>query len=175
MNIQDKAQQFALSKHTNQKYGEYPYSYHLSYVVNILKEYGYGEDNIIICSAWLHDTIEDTDTTYEMLVSEFNQEIADTVYAVTNEPGKNRMEKFSKTAPKIIANKKALILKLADRITNTEFNLENDSRIYQVYCREFPQFKQLLYRGQDIDILPMWNRLISLSDGGTKYLETKTL
>ena len=72
------------------------------------------------------------------------------------------MEKFAKTAPKIIANKKALILKLADRITNTEFNLENDSRIYQVYYREFPQFKQLLYREQDIDILPMWNRLISL-------------
>jgi (p)ppGpp synthase/HD superfamily hydrolase len=163
MTIQDKTQEFAIAKHGTQKYGEHPYSYHLNYVVNILKEYGYAEDDAIISSAWLHDTIEDTDTTYEMIVSEFKQEIADIVWAVTNEPGKNRMEKFAKTAPKIIANKKALILKLADRITNTEFNFEHDSRIYQVYRREFPQFKQLLYREQDIDILAMWNRLISLS------------
>ena len=161
--IIQKAQQFAIAKHGNQKYGDYPYSYHLNYVVDILIEYGYGQDETIICGAWLHDTIEDTDTTYEMLMLEFTKEIADIVYDVSSEAGKNRIERLTKTAPKIIANKKALILKLADRIANTKFSLDSGSKIYQMYRREFAQFKQLLYREQDSDIMPMWNRLIGLS------------
>jgi hypothetical protein len=59
--------------------------------------------------------------------------------------------------------RKALIVKLADRITNTEFNLQNDSIIYQVYHQEFPQFQQLLYREEDVDLQPMWKKLISLN------------
>jgi (p)ppGpp synthase/HD superfamily hydrolase len=153
-----KAKEFAIAKHGNQKYGEHPYSYHLNYVVNILTEYGYAEDNEIISAAWLHDTIEDTDTTYEMLVLEFTKEIADIVWAVTNEPGETRQAKFRKTAPKIIANKKALIVKLADRVANTEASLANNPKLYKMYITEFTLFHELLYQGD----LPMWDRLIKL-------------
>lgn len=156
-----QSQQFAISKHGNQKYGEHPYSYHLNYVVNILTEYGYAEDDAIISAGWLHDTIEDTDTTHAMLVLEFNQEIADIVWAVSSEPGKNRQAKFRNTAPKIISNKKALIVKLADRIANTEASLANNPKLYQMYVKEFTLFHELLYQ----DNLPMWNRLIKLCQG----------
>ena len=156
-----QSQQFAISKHGNQKYGEHPYSYHLNYVVNILTEYGYAEDDAIISAGWLHDTIEDTDTTHAMLVLEFNQEIADIVWAVSSEPGKNRQAKFRNTAPKIISNKKALIIKLADRIANTEASLANNPKLYQMYVKEFTLFHELLYQ----DNLPMWNRLIKLCQG----------
>jgi (p)ppGpp synthase/HD superfamily hydrolase len=156
-----QSQQFAISKHGNQKYGEHPYSYHLNYVVNILTEYGYAEDDAIISAGWLHDTIEDTDTTHAMLVLEFNQEIADIVWAVSSEPGENRQAKFRNTAPKIISNKKALIIKLADRIANTEASLANNPKLYQMYVKEFTLFHELLYQ----DNLPMWNRLIKLCQG----------
>ena len=156
-----QSQQFAISKHGNQKYGEHPYSYHLNYVVNILTEYGYAKDDAIISAGWLHDTIEDTDTTHAMLVLEFNQEIADIVWAVSSEPGKNRQAKFRNTAPKIISNKKALIIKLADRIANTEASLANNPKLYQMYVKEFTLFHELLYQ----DNLPMWNRLIKLCQG----------
>ena len=99
---------------------------------------------IDIAAAWLHDTIEDTDATYEMLVSEFDQETADIVFAVTNEPGENREEYFRKRAPKIASNKQALTVKLADRISNTESNLKINQRLYQKYVKEFPLFKELL-------------------------------
>ncbi|MBD2629648.1 HD domain-containing protein [Trichormus variabilis] len=161
MNIQDKAQQFAISKHGNQKYGVHPYSYHLNYVVNILTEYGYGEDGAIISAGWLHDTIEDTNTTHAMLVLEFNKEIADIVWAVSSEPGENRQAKFRNTSPKIISNKKALIVKLADRIANTEASLENNPKLYQMYVKEFTLFHELLYQ----DNLQKWERLIKLGQG----------
>ena len=161
MLMSKQSQQFAISKHGNQKYGEHPYSYHLNYVVNILTEYGYAEDDAIISAGWLHDTIEDTDTTHAMLVLEFNQEIADIVWAVSSEPGKNRQAKFRNTAPKIISNKKALIVKLADRIANTEASLANNPKLYQMYVKEFTLFHELLYQ----DNLPMWNRLIKLCQG----------
>ena len=161
MLMSKQSQQFAIYKHGNQKYGEHPYSYHLNYVVNILTEYGYAEDDAIISAGWLHDTIEDTDTTHAMLVLEFNQEIADIVWAVSSEPGKNRQAKFRNTAPKIISNKKALIVKLADRIANTEASLANNPKLYQMYVKEFALFHELLYQ----DNLPMWERLIKLCQG----------
>jgi guanosine-3',5'-bis(diphosphate) 3'-pyrophosphohydrolase len=161
MLMSKQAKEFAISKHGDQKYGEHPYSYHLNYVVNILTEYGYVKDDAIISAGWLHDTIEDTDTTYEMLVLEFGKEIADIVWAVSSEPGENRQAKFRNTAPKIISNKKALIVKLADRIANTEASLANNPKLYQMYVKEFTLFHELLYQ----DNLPMWNRLIKLCQG----------
>jgi guanosine-3',5'-bis(diphosphate) 3'-pyrophosphohydrolase len=163
MSIPDKAKEFAIAKHGNQKYGEHPYSYHLAAVVSVLAEFGYATDESITAAGWLHDTLEDTETPYQELVSEFGVEISDIVFAVTNEAGTNREEKFRKTAPKIISNKKALIVKLADRISNTEFNLKINLRLHTRYVKEFPLFKELLYDQDDIHLSPMWNRLIKVS------------
>jgi (p)ppGpp synthase/HD superfamily hydrolase len=80
-----------------------------------LGEHGYAKDDEIMSAGWLHDTIEDTDTTHLVLFFEFGKEIADIVWAVSSEPGKNRHEKFRNTAPKIIANEKAIIVKLANK------------------------------------------------------------
>ena len=110
MNVADKAQEFAIAKHANQKYGDRPYSYHLACVFQVLVEFGYAEDEAIAAAGWLHDTLEDTETTYEVLMSEFGKETADIVFAVTNELGTNRSAKFHNTALKIQSNKKALIV-----------------------------------------------------------------
>ena len=109
MLIHNHAKQFAISKHGNQKYGEVPYVIHLNHVIAILAEHGYVNDGAIMSAGWLHDTIEDTDTTHAMLVLEFGKEIADIVWAVSNEPGNGRRDKFRNTAPKIISKEKALI------------------------------------------------------------------
>src|SRR4028118_811408 len=120
VNVADKAKEFAITKHGAQKYGDRPYSYHLAQVSQVLAEFGYAGDEAIAAAGWLHDTLEDTPATYEMLVSEFGKETADIVWAVTTEPGGNRVDRFRKTALKIQSNKKALIVKLADKIANTE-------------------------------------------------------
>lgn len=162
MNVADKAKEFVIAKHATQKYGEHPYSYHLDRVSQLLAEFGYLGDEAITAAGWLHDTLEDTPTTYEMLVSEFGNEVADIVFAVTNEPGENRVDRFHKTALKIQFNKKALVVKLADRIANTEASLQSNPKLYKMYLKEFPLFKELLYNPQDVELMPMWNRLIEL-------------
>ena len=159
MNITNTAKEFAIAKHGNQKYGEHPYSYHLDRVSQVLREFGYAGDEAIAAAGWLHDTLEDTPTTYEMLVSEFGKETGDIVWAVTNEPGGNRVDRFRKTALKIQSNKKALIVKLADRIANTEASLQSNPKLYKMYVKEFPLFKELLYNPQDVELFPLWNRL----------------
>jgi (p)ppGpp synthase/HD superfamily hydrolase len=156
-----KAKEFAIAKHGNQKYGEHPYSYHLAQVSQVLAEFGYAGDEAIAAAGWLHDTLEDTPTTYEMLASEFGKETADIVWAVTSEPGGNRVDRFRKTALKIQSNKKALAVKLADRIANTEASLQSNPKLYKMYIKEFPLFKELLYNPQDVELMPMWNRLES--------------
>lgn len=162
MNITDTAKEFAIAQHGTQQYGEHPYSYHLAQVSQVLSEFGYAGDEAIAAAGWLHDTLEDTPTTYEMLVSEFGKETADIVWAVTSEPGENRADRFHKTALKIQSNKKALIVKLADRIANTEASLQSNPKLYKMYVKEFPVFKELLYNPQDVQLIPMWNRLIEL-------------
>jgi len=164
MNIVEKAKDFAIAKHAHQKYGDRPYSYHLAQVSQVLSEFGYLSDEAIAAAAWLHDILEDTETTYEVLMSEFGKETADIVFAVTNEPGENRAAKFRNTAPKIQSNKKALIVKLADRIANTEASLETNPKLYNMYSKEFLLFKELLYNSQDIELFPLWHRLESLSN-----------
>ncbi|MEG3838813.1 HD domain-containing protein [Microcoleus sp. herbarium14] len=162
MNIINAAQEFAITKHGAQKYGEYPYSYHLAQVSQVLSEFGYAASEAIAAAGWLHDVLEDTPTTYSMLVSEFGNEVADIVFAVTSEPGGNRVDRFRKSALKIQSNKKALIVKLADRIANTEASLQSNPKLYKMYVKEFPLFKELLYNPQTVELLPMWNRLIEL-------------
>jgi hypothetical protein len=83
------------------------------------------------------------------------------VWAVTTEPGGNRVDRFRKTALKIQSNKKALIVKLADRIANTEASLQSNPKLYKMYVKEFPLFKELLYNPQDVELMPLWNRLES--------------
>lgn len=163
MNATDKAKEFAIAKHGPQKYGEHPYSYHLAQVSQVLSEFGYPGDEAIAAAGWLHDTLEDTPTTYEMLVSEFGKETADIVFAVTSEPGENRADRFRKTALKIQSNKKALAVKLADRIANTEASLQSNPKPYKMYVKEFLLFKELLYNPQDVELMLLWNRLESLN------------
>lgn len=164
MNVADKAKEFAIAKHGAQKYGEHPYSYHLDRVSQMLSEFGYLSDEAIAAAGWLHDTLEDTETAYTELVSEFGHEISDIVFAATSEPGENRAERFRKTALKIQSNKKALIVKLADRIANTEASLETNSKLYKMYLKEFPLFNELLYNPQDVELLPLWNRWEKLNE-----------
>ena len=96
-----------------------------------------------------------------MLVSEFGKETADIVRAVTSEPGENRADRFRKTVLKIQSNKKALAVKLADRIANTEASLQSNPKLYKMYVKEFALFKELLYNPRDAELMPLWNRLES--------------
>lgn len=139
-----RARRYAELRHAGQTYAdEAPYSVHLEAVVGVLGRFGYF-DNVIVCAAWLHDAIEDTGTSYNDVRDRFGEEVAELVYAVTSELGRNRKERNAKTYPKLIgAGQLALTLKLADRIANVEYGMANGGK-NDMYAKEFSGFEEAL-------------------------------
>jgi (p)ppGpp synthase/HD superfamily hydrolase len=94
-----------------------PYINHLTEVAYLLA--GAGCPATVIAAGYLHDTIEDVDVTYEMLLDEFGEEIAALVLTVTddkhlsNEERKQRQVDNATHAPADTA-----ALKLADKMSN---------------------------------------------------------
>ncbi len=117
-----RAAHFAAIKHTDQRRkGERqePYFNHLSDVAQILAEHTNGEDPILIAGGLLHDTLEDTETTYDELVAEFGVEIADLVREVTDDttlPKAERKRLQVVNAPH--KSPRAKMIKIADKISN---------------------------------------------------------
>ena len=78
----NKAYEFAAKAHKNQKRksGD-PYVNHPLAVANILSDLRL--DSATIVTGLLHDTIEDTKATYDIVLKEFGKEVADLVDGVT--------------------------------------------------------------------------------------------
>lgn len=132
------ARELAIEKHNNQ-YGTEPYIYHLDKVYELSELYELST-NIKIAS-YLHDILEDTDTSYNDIKKLFGIIIADLVYDVTDELGKNRLERKTKTYPKIRQNSEAIQLKLIDRIANIKYSMETKSRLLKMYIKESDDFE----------------------------------
>ena len=118
-----KALTFAAAKHRNQRRKNVdasPYINHPISLVNILCNEVHITDINVICSALLHDTVEDTETTAEELAIEFGQEISCIVMEVTDDKTiavrQERKQLQIEHAPHI--SNPAKLLKLADKISN---------------------------------------------------------
>ena len=77
MDLVKSAELFAKNKHAGQfrADGTTPYSKHLDDVINRLKSLGVINEQIL-CAGWLHDVIENTDTTFDDLYEQYESEIA---------------------------------------------------------------------------------------------------
>lgn len=115
-----RAAHFAAQKHAGQlrKDGHTPYIAHPAGVAAILRAGGV-EDEATITSALLHDTLEDTHTTYEELRDTFGQEVADTVKELTNDA---RLPKAEQKRAQIehgkTGSERWAAVKIADKIAN---------------------------------------------------------
>jgi guanosine-3',5'-bis(diphosphate) 3'-pyrophosphohydrolase len=150
----------ALRYHKDQKYGFLPYIKHLEDTASIVKKY-YPDAIYLICAAYLHDILEDTPCTFEILEQATNRAIANIVYAVTDEQGVNRKERKLKTYPKIRGNTDATIIKLADRIANVSYCIKDkNDKLFEMYKKEYPEFKSNLQI--EGSLTAMWEELDSL-------------
>lgn len=140
-----KAKAFAIRYHKGQKYGEAPYTYHLDMVCKTLQKYKV-TDQDMLAAAWLHDVVEDTEVTIDMVRAEFGDRVADLVWAVTNEAGVNRAARHVRTYQKLKEMQEAVTLKLADRIANVTHSVEtkNDGKM-KMYAKEWTGFFETLY------------------------------
>lgn len=135
------ARYLATKSHANQTYDDLPYIKHCEDVFSVLVFFNVNDPDILVASL-LHDTIEDTTLSYTKIKDKFGMYVAELVYAVTNELGRNRHERHNKTIPKIRTNPEAIILKLADRIANIKHSLatNNDDK-FSMYVKEYANFR----------------------------------
>jgi len=115
-----KARNFAKKKHAGQlrKNGKTTTFSHLQDVVKNLKKMKVVNEEII-CAAWLHDTIEDTDTDFDTIKNRFGKNIAEIVVSVTKDnrlPKKQRETKYVRDLK--TCNAKAKLVKIADILAN---------------------------------------------------------
>ena len=113
---------FAAHKHRDQRRKDVeasPYINHPIALADILVNEGGVTDHVVLCAAILHDTIEDTRTTYDELVGVFGRDIADVVAEVTDD------KSIAKPARKLLqiehaahASPRAKLIKLADKTCN---------------------------------------------------------
>jgi guanosine-3',5'-bis(diphosphate) 3'-pyrophosphohydrolase len=113
---------FAAHKHRDQRRkdaGASPYINHPIALADILVNEGGVTDHVVLCAAILHDTIEDTETTYEELVVAFGREIADVVAEVTDDKSLDKAErKLLQIEHAAHASPRAKLVKLADKTCN---------------------------------------------------------
>lgn len=112
---------FAAEKHAHQQRRDSgtPYINHPIQLVYVLCEEAQIKDIDVLCAALLHDTLEDTQTTYNELVENFGQSIADVVMELTDDkalPKQVRKDLQIQRAPH--KSLKAKLVGLADKICN---------------------------------------------------------
>ena len=120
----EKAYRFAEKKHSGQirKSGD-PYVSHCLYVAYILSKLQVGPKTIAV--GLLHDTIEDTDTTFDEIVENFGLEIATMTEALTKVTRLSDYKNVEFTAENhrkifvaMAKDIRVILIKLADRLHN---------------------------------------------------------
>ena len=99
--------------------GNEPYINHLAEVANLLAQVTDGADAELVAAGWLHDTIEDTETTRAELAQKFSERVAALVVECTDDmslPKPVRRQKQIEDAPH--KSPGAKLIKTADKISN---------------------------------------------------------
>ncbi len=167
---------FVAFKHAeiDQMHGKRPYICHVDEVVDVVNTFGYnyfpyaGFNLLVIDTCFMHDLIEDTKTTKEDLLEDFNPITVNAVVHCTDvdygNRKKNKIEsniRFSKLNPEIVEERIALIAKPSDLYSNMKYALDIKAvRFVKLYVDEYKPLKAALYREGVCDVI--WEELDKL-------------
>jgi (p)ppGpp synthase/HD superfamily hydrolase len=117
-----RAADFAAGKHASQRRkgpNQEPYVNHLIEVVHHLSCSSGNHDCVLLAAGFLHDTIEDTDTTGPELIGRFGHEVAAVVAEVTDDKNLRSDVRKRLQIEKITAKShRAQLLSIADKTAN---------------------------------------------------------
>lgn len=146
-----EARMFATIKHQGQKrkYTFEPYIIHPAAVAKTVEYDARGTDEMI-AAAWLHDTVEDTDTTTNDILRDFGDIVASYVEYLTddNKEGNRAARKARYALVLKDAPYQVKTIKLADLIDNTGDIVKHDPNFARVYLAEKRELLDVL-RGGD--------------------------
>ena len=140
--LTSKAKRFALERHDDQKYGDKPYGYHLQAVVKLV-ESRMKDDPLLstyVAVAWLHDSLEDTNTTYQELEREFGVCIACAVQRLTKTEDKSYEEYLQGCLESAIARE----VKTCDTMSNL---IESFMTANEKGMNKYPRQLDILVQG----------------------------
>ena len=149
----ERARIFATAAHTAvgqlRKYTYEPYIVHPAEVVSIVRSVPHTPE--MLAAAWLHDTVEDTDVTIEVVRAEFGDAVAELVGWLTDvsrpEDGNRAVRKAMDRAHTAAAPAEAQTIKLADLISNSRSIMAHDPKFATTYLEEKHQLLEVLTRG----------------------------
>lgn len=149
MNNIFKALVFAADKHKNQKRknkDQTPYINHPIDVANKLLESGVTQETVIM-AALLHDTIEDTNTTYEELVNIFGLNVANIVKECTDDKSLPKLERKKQQILHVKQmSTEAKLVKLADKLSNlSDLEIDPPTNWTKEYIRGYYIWNYVIY------------------------------
>jgi guanosine-3',5'-bis(diphosphate) 3'-pyrophosphohydrolase len=117
-----RALEFAAWKHRDQRRKDTsasPYINHPIAPATVLRIEGNVDDPVVLAAALLHDTIEDTETSWQELRGAFGEEIADVVLELTDTKWLDKTTRKRLQVQKASTSAdRAKLVKLADKICN---------------------------------------------------------
>ncbi len=140
--------------------GSEPYINHLAEVANLLSSATDGADAELVAAGWLHDTIEDTETTREELAQTFSERVASLVVECTDDmrlPKAERRRRQVTDAPH--KSPGAKLIKIADKISNIGARVHSDPTQDE--------------RDDLIDYTDWAEQVVTGCRGGNAWLDTK--
>ena len=140
--------------------GNEPYINHLAEVANLLAIATDGADAELVAAGWLHDTMEDTDTTREELSARVSDRVALLVIECTDDmslPKAERRRLQVVDAPKKSADAK--LIKIADKISNIGARIHSDPTTEE--------------RDDLVDYTAWAEQVVAGCRGGNPWLDTK--
>jgi (p)ppGpp synthase/HD superfamily hydrolase len=146
----EHARELARDYHTRAGKPTYVYD-HLDEVARLAFQY-YGssyatfndlEIEPILIISYLHDTLEDTDLTYEEISYNFGTGVATIVRLLTDADGETRAERKRLFGEKMRSSDAARFVKQCDRLQNMQRSyVQNNIDKLRMYCREYDEFRK---------------------------------
>lgn len=143
---------------------------HLENVVAILIDFGHS-DSDLLAAAYLHDCLEETDTTLQHLVVRFGDHIAELVFWLTESFDGNRMTKGLRSAWRLSrAPWEAKLIELADIIENCGRLRSLNGTSAQTYLDEKRQILRLMAEREGSALMQMalFQKAVAVTDTAEK-------
>lgn len=153
MTIVERARIFATAAHAAvsqvRKYTGVPYIVHPAEVAKIVSSVEHTD--AMLAAAWLHDVVEDTGVTVEVIRAEFGAEVAELVGWLTDvsqpHDGNRAHRKAIDREHSAMAPAEAQTVKLADLISNSRSIMVHDEKFARTYLEEKKLLLEVMNKG----------------------------
>ena len=165
---EENAQAFAIHWHGDQKrkYTVEPYWLHPRNVARLVKQAT--SDPEVIAAAWLHDVIEDTECTEDVIQREFGPNVARWVVGLSDHYTRERYRQLNRETRKELEARRlgnessqVKLVKIADLIDNSVSIDQYDPAFAPVYMREKRRLLDHLTGVSDV----LWDQAYALVAG----------